>query len=98
LAVEFVAHPDSTETYAAVSILEDFSLGFEVRSLLGHRTKVKDLPKITSLITSKLRSVLVDEIVWPSFKKVRLPDFPAAPRPTTTTATAGGVEAADTQP
>ncbi|KAJ3413067.1 ERMES complex subunit mmm1 [Chytridiales sp. JEL 0842] len=75
VSIEFVAPPDSTETYWAVSILEDFMLEFEVRSLLGHRTKVKDLPKITSLITAKLRSVFVDEIVWPSFKRIHIPEL-----------------------
>jgi maintenance of morphology protein 1 len=74
-AIEFVAPPDSLETYWAVSILEDFMLEFEVRSLLGHRTKVKDLPKLTSLITAKLRSVFVDELVWPSFKRVYIPEL-----------------------
>ncbi|KAI8844056.1 hypothetical protein BJ741DRAFT_589929 [Chytriomyces cf. hyalinus JEL632] len=72
-AIEFVTHPDSPETFMAVSILENFVLEFEVKSLLGHRTKVKDLPKLASLITHKLRSVFVDEIVWPSFKKMHIP-------------------------
>ncbi|KAI8849240.1 hypothetical protein BC829DRAFT_443070 [Chytridium lagenaria] len=73
LALEFVTHPETAETYMAVSILEDFLLDFEVRSLLGHRTKVKDLPKLTSLITSRLRSAFMDEIVWPSFKRIHVP-------------------------
>ncbi|ORY50882.1 hypothetical protein BCR33DRAFT_694617 [Rhizoclosmatium globosum] len=73
VAVEFVTHPDSSETFLAISILEDYDLEFEVRSLLGHRTKVKDLPKLTSLITSQLRAVFVDAIVWPSFKKIHIP-------------------------
>ncbi|KAI8620053.1 hypothetical protein BC830DRAFT_1101032 [Chytriomyces sp. MP71] len=73
IAIEFVTHPDTPDTFLAISVLEGFQLGIEVRSLLGHRTKVKDLPKLTSLITHKLRSVFVDEIVWPSFKKVFIP-------------------------
>ncbi|TPX72920.1 hypothetical protein SpCBS45565_g00023 [Spizellomyces sp. 'palustris'] len=73
IAVEFVTHPDTPETYISISILDDFSLEFEVRSLLGHRTKVKDLPKLASLITSKLRSVFIEEIVWPSFKRCNVP-------------------------
>ncbi|KAJ3071257.1 ERMES complex subunit mmm1 [Podochytrium sp. JEL0797] len=73
IAIEFVTHPDSSETFLAISILESYALDFEVRSLLGHRTKVKDLPKLTSLITSQLRSAFVDAIVWPSFRKVQLP-------------------------
>ncbi|KAI8817968.1 uncharacterized protein EV422DRAFT_200473 [Fimicolochytrium jonesii] len=73
VAVEFVTHPDTPETYLSISILDDFILDFEVRSLLGHRTKVKDLPKLASLITSKLRAVFEEEIVWPSFKRCRIP-------------------------
>ncbi|KAJ3181081.1 ERMES complex subunit mmm1 [Gaertneriomyces sp. JEL0708] len=75
LAFEFVTHPDTPETYLAVSVLDDFILKFDVRSLLGHRTKVKDLPKLTALVTSKLRSVFIDEIVFPSFKKWYLPQL-----------------------
>ncbi|KAJ3143208.1 ERMES complex subunit mmm1 [Physocladia obscura] len=87
LAVEFVTHPDhdvqhDPETFFAVSILDDenFSLDFDVRSLLGHRTKVKDLPKLTAMITAQLRSNFVEAILWPSFKKipipVRFPEYP----------------------
>ncbi|KAJ1339654.1 hypothetical protein BSLG_005687 [Batrachochytrium salamandrivorans] len=46
-------------TYVSVSVLDDFLLDFDVRSLLGHRTKVKDLPKLTSLISNSLRSVFI---------------------------------------
>ncbi|KAJ3215072.1 ERMES complex subunit mmm1 [Dinochytrium kinnereticum] len=81
LALEFVTHPETAETYMAVSILEDFLLEFEVRSLLGHRTKVKDLPKLTSLITSRLRSLFMDEIVWPSFKRIHIPTTISSRRP-----------------
>ncbi|KAJ3100082.1 ERMES complex subunit mmm1 [Phlyctochytrium planicorne] len=81
LALEFVTHPETAETYMAVSILEDFCLEFEVRSLLGHRTKVKDLPKLTALITSRLRSVFMDEIVWPSFKRIHIPTTFSSKRP-----------------
>ncbi|TPX58977.1 hypothetical protein PhCBS80983_g02811 [Powellomyces hirtus] len=75
LAIEFVTHPETPESYLSISILDNFLLDFEVKSLLGHRTKVKDLPKLASLITSKIRSVFVDEIVWPSFKRCNIPMF-----------------------
>ncbi|KAJ3347805.1 ERMES complex subunit mmm1 [Entophlyctis luteolus] len=73
LGVEFVSLPDSSETFFAVSVLPPVALEFDVRSLLGHRTKVKDLPKLTALITSQLRTAFVDEIVWPSFKRIPVP-------------------------
>ncbi|KAJ3011538.1 UNVERIFIED_CONTAM: ERMES complex subunit mmm1 [Siphonaria sp. JEL0065] len=95
ITVEFVTHPDSSETFLAISILEDYILDFEVRSLLGHRTKVKDLPKLTSLITSQLRNIFVDQIVWPSFKKLHIPvQFGAPPTPASGGAPSGdGIKA-----
>ena len=65
--------PHAHATYICVSIWDDFVLDFEVRSLLGHRTKVKDLPKLTSLLVNRLRAVFVEEIVWPSKKRFRIP-------------------------
>eukprot|EP00842_Homolaphlyctis_polyrhiza_P001424 jgi/Hompol1/2282/HPOL_005924-RA len=63
----------SHETWISVSVMDDFLLDFEVRSLLGHRTKVKDLPKLTGLICNRMRAIFVDELVWPSCKKWKLP-------------------------
>ncbi|KAJ3119899.1 ERMES complex subunit mmm1 [Nowakowskiella sp. JEL0407] len=73
IAFEFVTHPESAETHLSITILEDFNLEFEVKSLLGHRTKVKDLPKLSSMIVSKLRSRFIEEIVWPNSKRIRMP-------------------------
>ncbi|KAJ3167951.1 ERMES complex subunit mmm1 [Geranomyces variabilis] len=75
IAIEFVTHPDLPTSHLSISILDDFALDFQVCSLLGHRTKIKDLPKLAALITSKIRSVFVDEIVWPSFKRCHMPRF-----------------------
>ncbi|KAJ3000446.1 ERMES complex subunit mmm1 [Globomyces sp. JEL0801] len=78
IVVEFV--PQSTsdkgslDTALSFFIMEDFILDFGVSSLLGHRTKVKDLPKLTSLITSTLRAVFVQELVYPARKTFKLPN------------------------
>lgn len=48
--------------------MEDFHLEIGVGSLLGHRTKVKDLPKLTTLIASALRQAFINEIVFPASK------------------------------
>ncbi|EGF81443.1 hypothetical protein BATDEDRAFT_87389 [Batrachochytrium dendrobatidis JAM81] len=61
-------------TYVSVSVLDDFLLDFDVRSLLGHRTKVKDLPKLTSLISNSLRSVFISEMVFPACKMIKIPN------------------------
>lgn len=67
--------PLSKEQDAAIAvyILPDFTLEFSIGSLLGHRTKVKDLPKITSLITGALRSLFIKELVYPAKKLVKIP-------------------------
>ena len=61
------------ERYIAISSYSDFVLDFNVRSLIGSRTKLEDLPKLTDLITTKLRNVYIDKLVYPMFVKVKVP-------------------------
>lgn len=71
MAIDFRTLPQ--EHYITASIVEDFSLDFDVKSLLGHRTKLKDIPKLTSLISSKLRQLLVSHFVYPAQQKFQFP-------------------------
>lgn len=73
LALEIITDQESSETYAYVSILPGYSLEFDVRSLLGNRTKVKDLPKLSFLLITKLQTVFVEELVYPCGKKIKIP-------------------------
>lgn len=57
------------------SLLPPVTMDFDVRSLLGNRTKIKDLPKLSSLIVNKLKTILIDELVWPKKAQVLLPTF-----------------------
>ncbi|KAI9102800.1 hypothetical protein DFS34DRAFT_409992 [Phlyctochytrium arcticum] len=75
LVAELVDIRETNETYLSLSVMDNFILEFEVRSLVGHRTKVKDLPKLASIITSKLRAVFIEELVWPTYKRFRVPMF-----------------------
>lgn len=62
----------SISDYAlSIYIQEDFILDFSVGSLLGHSTKVKDLPKLTDLITHGIKMAVVNELVYP--KGLKLP-------------------------
>src|SRR4051794_39084711 len=72
VTLEFVTTPQSR--YIAVSAQPDFTLEFAFQSLIGSRTKLEDLPKVTHLITSKLRAVFIDHLVHPNFQKIRVPD------------------------
>lgn len=63
------------ERYIAISSYSDFVLDFDVRSLIGSRTKLEDIPKLTELITTKLRNVYIDKLVYPMFVKIKVPQM-----------------------
>ncbi len=74
LCLEVISYPDSSDSFLSLSILQsDFQLELQVRSLLGHRTKVKDLPKLTQLLVLRLRSVVMEELVYPNSRRFKLP-------------------------
>ncbi|KAG2174123.1 hypothetical protein INT43_004143 [Umbelopsis isabellina] len=82
LTIELINPPESAtanatplDRYIAISSYSDFTLDFTVRSLLGSRTKLEDVPKLTDLITSKLRNVYVDRLVYPNFVKIKIPNM-----------------------
>ncbi|KAL0073530.1 hypothetical protein F4703DRAFT_1799638 [Phycomyces blakesleeanus] len=81
LTIELINPPETTtkperplERYIAISSYSDFVLDLNVRSLIGSRTKLEDIPKLTDLITSKLRSLYIDRLVYPTFVKVKVPN------------------------
>ena len=65
--------PESS--YILVSTLPDFILEFNVQSLVGSRSKLENVPKITHIITSKLRNAFCEKFVYPNFKKIKIPDL-----------------------
>jgi len=68
-----VTTPESS--YILVSVLPDFILEFNVQSLIGSRSKLEDVPKITHIIISKLRNAFCENFVYPNFKKIKIPDL-----------------------
>lgn len=48
-------------------------IDLEVGSLIGHRTKLKDLPKIKSAIVNSIKKILSDTIINPKVLKIPLP-------------------------
>lgn len=64
------------------AIGEDFELDLEVHSLVGHRTKLKDIPKLTSVLRERIKKTIGDKLIHPNriefnagdlFKKTFLP-------------------------
>ncbi|KAJ3360958.1 ERMES complex subunit mmm1 [Allomyces javanicus] len=98
LAIEF--HPATTDVdgsplpaVVTLSLLQGYQLQFRISSLLGSRTKVRDVPKIADLITMTLRTMVQSRIVEPNYIAVPLPGVPDSV-PTDQTAAAP----ADTEP
>ncbi|KAF7720875.1 ERMES complex subunit mmm1 [Apophysomyces ossiformis] len=82
LTIELINPPETTakpekplERYIAISSYSDFVLDMNVRSLIGSRTKLEDIPKLTDLITTKLRNLYIDKLVYPTFVKVKVPNM-----------------------
>lgn len=63
------------ERYIAISSHPDFILDLQVQSLIGSRTKLEDIPKLTDLIQTKLRNIYIDKLVYPTFVKIKVPNL-----------------------
>ncbi|CAH2355231.1 maintenance of mitochondrial morphology protein 1 [[Candida] railenensis] len=57
------------------SFSPDYRLEFTVKSLIGARAKLQDVPKISSLIDSKLRSWFIERCIEPRYQVVKLPSL-----------------------
>ncbi|KAI5965538.1 MMM1 [Candida pseudojiufengensis] len=57
------------------SFSPDYRLEFVVKSLIGSRAKLQDVPKISSLVENRLKTWFVERCVEPRFQVVRLPSL-----------------------
>lgn len=57
------------------SFSPDYRLEFSVKSLIGSRAKLQDVPKISELIENKLRSWFTERCIEPRFQVVKLPSM-----------------------
>jgi maintenance of morphology protein 1 len=68
-------HTRNASMDVIATFLNDFELDIAVKSLIGHKTKVKDLPKVGEILLAALRGLIEDEMVWPNYQVVSLPSF-----------------------
>lgn len=66
---------NSNGTALMFSFSPDYRLEFTVKSLIGSRAKLQDVPKISSLIENKLRSWFIERCIEPRFQVVKLPSL-----------------------
>ncbi|KAJ1959162.1 ERMES complex subunit mmm1 [Dispira parvispora] len=58
-----------------VSVLPEYQLELDTQSLIGHRAKVQNLPKVRDLIVGRVKAEFHKHLVSPAFKVIQLPTF-----------------------
>ena len=67
--------PSVTPTTLAFSFLPDYRLDLSVRSLVGSRSRLQDIPKIAQLVESRLHAWIDERCVEPRVQQVVLPSL-----------------------
>lgn len=77
LSISFIpSNPtQSTPTMMTFSFLDDYRLDFSIRSLVGSRSRLQDVPKIAQLIESRLHRWFDERAVEPRFQEIALPSM-----------------------
>ncbi|KAJ9393206.1 hypothetical protein DTO063F5_343 [Paecilomyces variotii] len=63
------------KTNLAFSFLPDYRLDLSVRSLIGSRSRLQDVPKVAQLVEARIHAWFEDRVVEPRVQMVGLPDF-----------------------
>jgi maintenance of morphology protein 1 len=69
------AIPPHRPTTLAFTFLDDYRLDLSVRSLVGSRSRLQDVPKIAQLIESRLHAWFDERAVEPRFQQIALPSL-----------------------
>lgn len=69
------APQSTTPTTLAFSFLPDYRLDLSVRSLVGSRSRLQDIPKIAQLVESRLHAWIDERCVEPRVQQVVLPSL-----------------------
>lgn len=55
-------------TNVQLTFLHDATFELDVKSVIGHMTKLKDMSKVATILTTLIRNAIEEEIVWPNYK------------------------------
>ena len=67
--------PDSRKSNIAFSFLPDYRLDLSVRSLIGSRSRLQDVPKVAQLVEARVHAWFEERVVEPRVQVVGLPDL-----------------------
>ncbi|ORX55402.1 hypothetical protein BCR36DRAFT_281718 [Piromyces finnis] len=76
IIIEYVSPLDSNNKYILFSIGDDYNLKLDVKTLLGHRTKIKDPEKLTNIIINIVNDLFRNKLVYPNYIRYDLPNKP----------------------
>ncbi|KAF3935612.1 hypothetical protein ABW19_dt0204675 [Dactylella cylindrospora] len=77
LSISFIPSQENTSnsTTLTFSLLDDYRLELSVRSLVGARSRLQDVPKIAQLIESRIHAWIDERVVEPKFQQIVLPSL-----------------------
>lgn len=77
LSISFIPSnsSQSTPTMMTFNFLDDYRLDFSIRSLLGSRSRLQDVPKIAQLVEARLHRWFDERAVEPQFQEIALPSL-----------------------
>lgn len=65
----------SPKSNVAISFLPDYRLDLSVRSLIGSRSRLQDVPKVAQLVEARVHAWFEERVVEPRVQVVGLPDL-----------------------
>ncbi len=75
LSISFIPGSPQNATTLAFSFLDDYRLDLSIRSLVGSRSRLQDVPKIAQLVESRLHKWFDERAVEPRFQQIALPNL-----------------------
>ncbi|KAI9786911.1 MAG: ERMES complex subunit mmm1 [Geoglossum umbratile] len=77
LSISFIpsSPPTPSPTTLAFSFLDDYRLDLSIRSLVGSRSRLQDVPKIAQLVEQRLHSWFDERCVEPRFQQIVMPSL-----------------------
>lgn len=77
LSISFIPSHSAEKipTRMTFTFLDDYRLDFSIRSLLGSRSRLQDVPKIAQLVESRLHRWFDERCVEPRFQEIALPSM-----------------------
>ncbi|TVY85897.1 Maintenance of mitochondrial morphology protein, partial [Lachnellula willkommii] len=75
LSISFVPGSPMNATMLAFSFLDDYRLDLSIRSLVGSRSRLQDVPKIAQLVEARLHTWFDERCVEPRFQQIELPSL-----------------------